>query len=95
MTETPKAKTPKARTLSPFADDSAASAIGGLNVENGRDRLALYGSLDLTRDKAGLALARRLRALLDDVVGVLEADAHLPDALPPPEPPEQVRNPFG
>ena len=87
------AKTPK--TLEPFADDAAATAVGGLNVENGRDRVALYGSLDLTRDKAGLDLARRLRALLDEVVGALEADAHLPDALPPPEPPRQVRNPFG
>ena len=44
-----------AKTLKPFADDSAASAIGGLTVENGRDRVALYGSLDLTRDRAGLA----------------------------------------
>lgn len=87
------AKTPK--TLEPFADDAVATAVGGLNVENGRDRVALYGSLDLTRDKAGLDLARRLRALLDDVVGALEADAHLPDALPPPEPPGQIRNPFG
>lgn len=84
-----------AKTLKPFADDSAASAIGGLTVENGRDRVALYGSLDLTRDKAGLALARRLRALLDDAIGTLEADAHLPDTLPPPDPPERVHNPFG
>ena len=81
--------------IKPFADDSAASAIGGLNVENGRDRVALYGSLDLTRDKAGLDHARRLRALLDDAVRVLEADAHLPDELPPPGKPKQVPNPFG
>lgn len=83
------------KALKPFADDRAASAIGGLTVENGRDRVALYGSLDLTRDKAGLDHARRLRALLDAVVAALEADAHLPDALPPPEAPKQVRNPFG
>ena len=41
--------------LTPFADDAASTSIGSLTVENGTDRIALSGSLDLTRDKAGLA----------------------------------------
>ena len=81
--------------LKPFADDSASSAVGQLTVENGRDRVALYGSLDLTRDAAGLAHARALRALLDAVVRALEADPALPDQLPPPDKPTTLRNPFG
>ena len=34
--------------LKPFADDAASISIGELTVENGTDRIALYGSLDLT-----------------------------------------------
>jgi hypothetical protein len=80
--------------LKPFADDSAAIEIGDLKLENGRDRIACYGSLDLTRDKAGLALAQRLQAVLAAVVRVLEADATLPDTIPPPKRPGTVKNPF-
>ena len=52
--------------MTPFADDTAATSIGDMQVENGRDRIAVYGSLDVTRDKAGLALAHALRAFLAD-----------------------------
>lgn len=80
--------------LKPFADDSAAIEVGDLKLENGRDRIACYGSLDLTRDKAGLALARQLQAVLAAVVQALEADAALPDAIPPPKKRGSVKNPF-
>lgn len=80
--------------LKPFADDSAAVEIGDLKLENGRDRIACYGSLDLTRDKAGLALAQRLQATLAAVVHALEADTALPDTIPPPKQRNAVKNPF-
>lgn len=80
--------------LKPFADDSAAVEIGDLKLENGHDRIACYGSLDLTRDKAGLALAQRLQAVLAAVVQVLEADTALPDTIPPPKQRGTVKNPF-
>lgn len=82
-------------TFKPYADDAASEAIGGLTVENGRDRVALYGTLDLTRDKTGLAQARALKAVLDGVVQALEADPHLPDEVTAPAPTKTVRNPFG
>jgi len=81
--------------MTPFADDAASISIGGLTVENGTDRIALYGSLDLTRDKQGLAHARSLKALLDQAVQLLEADKALPDAAPPPAAAKTVKNPFG
>ena len=81
--------------LKPYADDAASSAVGKLVVENGRDRVLLYGSLELTRDAAGLAHARKLRALLNAVVQALEADPALPGRLPPPAEPDTVDNPFG
>ena len=80
--------------MPPFANDSAAIEIGDLKLENGRDRIACYGSLDLTRDKAGLALARQLHAVLTAVVQALEGDAALPDAVPPPKKTGTVKNPF-
>ncbi len=81
--------------LDPFTDDDASISIAGLTIENGTDRVALYGSLDITRDKQGLAQARALQALLDQAVRYLEAAKNLPDALPPPPSPKQVANPFG
>ena len=40
--------------FAPYADDAASLTIGGLTVENGRDGIALYGNLALTRAKVGL-----------------------------------------
>lgn len=80
--------------MKPFADDSAATSVGDMRLENGRDRIAMYGSLDLTRDQAGLALAREMRRMLDAVVEVLEADRSLPADVAPPKRPGSVPNPF-
>ena len=79
--------------MTPFADDAASTTIGELTVENGTDRIALYGSLDLTRDKQGLAHARALLALLEQAVQRLETDKALPDAVPPAAA-GTVKNPF-
>ena len=84
-----------APTFSPYADDAASLSIGELTLENGRNRVALYGQLDLTRDKAGLKLARELKAVLDAVVHQLEAAHDLPEQVPAPEPTKTVKNPFG
>ena len=80
--------------MTPFADDKS-SAVGGMTVENGPDKMSLYGSLELTRDQAGLQHAQALRTLLDAVIQSLAADPALPAALPPPKRPRKVRNPFG
>jgi hypothetical protein len=78
----------------PFADDSRSQSIGGLTIENGTDKVSLYGSLDLTHDKAGLERARALKAILDEAVRALEADSSLPEAIAAPEPTVTVKNPF-
>lgn len=79
----------------PFADDDSVRSIGALSFENGTDRIALHGSLDLTRDKVGLAQARRLKETFESILKVLEA-GDLPDAVAdaPDAAPESVRNPF-
>ena len=80
--------------FTPFADDAASMSIGSLTVENGTDRIAIYGSLDITRDKQGLAHALALKALLDEAVRHLQAEKDLPETAPPPSAPKKVSNPF-
>jgi len=76
----------------PFANEADVLHIGDLMVENRLDRITLSGDVDLTLDATGLALARRLHALLGDIVGKMEGQ-DLPEQLPPPDV-EHVPNPF-
>jgi hypothetical protein len=80
--------------LTPFADDAASLSIGSLTVENGTDRVAIYGSLELTHDKQGLAHALALKAVLDEAVRRLQAEKNLPEAAQPANAPKSVTNPF-
>jgi len=67
----------------PFADDETSFNVADLTIENGTDRLAIYGNIDLARDKTGLEAARTLHKLFAGIVKTLEADPALPAALPP------------
>lgn len=78
----------------PFADDSASLSIDELTIENGTGKIAVYGSLDVTRDKEGLKKARALKAVVDGMVKALEQNKALPNQSGPDEPPQQVKNPF-
>ena len=82
------------KTMTPFANEADSMRIGDLTLENRTDRIAIYGSLDLTRDKDGLGNARTLKALLDRIVKTLEGDKTLPDKVAPSKKPDQVKNPF-
>lgn len=42
----------------PYANEADVLRIGELEIENRVDRVTLTGDVELTRDKAGLALAR-------------------------------------
>ncbi len=80
--------------LTPFADDAASASIGKLTIENGTDRIAVYGSLDITRDQKGLAHAKALLAILQGAVQCLESEKDLPAAVPNAAKPKTVTNPF-
>jgi len=67
-------------TMKPFADDSAVDSIGELSAENASDAVTLSGSIEITRDKAGLKRAQSLKSLVDAICDELEA-ADLPDRL--------------
>lgn len=80
-------------TIDPFANESEALQLDELTVENRTDRVSLYGSIDLTRDKRGLELAQRMKHLIDSIVKKL-AQEDLPESIPPPENIDVVKNPF-
>ncbi len=82
------------KKFQPFSDDSASVSIGEFTIENGTGKVALYGSLDVMRDKNGLKQAKALKAAVDAIVRALEQDKALPDESGPAEAPQQVKNPF-
>jgi hypothetical protein len=82
------------KKFQPFSDHSASLSIGEFTIENGTDKVALYGSLDITRDKSGLKQAKALKAAVGAIVKALEQDKALPDESAPTEEPQQVKNPF-
>jgi hypothetical protein len=65
----------------PYDNEADVVRIGGLEVENRVDRVSISGDIVLTRDLAGLALAKELQALIESVVNVLEASKQLPDTV--------------
>lgn len=79
--------------IDPFQNDDEAASLEGLTIENSHKRIAIYGDIGLTRDQKGLANARELRDLLNEIVRVLESDKTLPDEIAHP-PTTMVDNPF-
>jgi len=82
------------KKFQPFSDDSTSLSIGEFTVENGTDKVALYGTLDVTRDKNGLKQAKALKVVVDALVEALEQNKELPDESGPIDAPQQVKNPF-
>lgn len=77
----------------PYENESEVIRIGNLEVENRVDRVVLMGDLVLTKDKAGLELAKELQIFAARVVKSLEKQKKLPDTVQV-KPPVVVENPF-
>jgi len=60
------------KAFEPFRNESDCLQIDELTIENRCDRVSIFGSIDITRDKRGLAYARQLHQLLGSVVSELE-----------------------
>lgn len=67
-------------TIIPFDEQPDQMSLGYFNIENCTDRVAIYGALNVTRDKLGLDNARTLKKVLDKIVATLEAE-DLPDKI--------------
>lgn len=83
----------QSKAFIPYANEADVLHIGQLCIENRLDRITLSGDVDLTADQAGLASARALQTLLNEVVAALESRS-LPAELPPAAV-ITVANPFG
>jgi len=81
------------RHFNPYANERDVIRIGALGIENRTDRITLAGDVVLTKDRHGLALAKELQALLNQVVQALEAEDELPAEVKV-KPARQVKNPF-
>ena len=77
----------------PYANEADVLRIGDLQIENRVDRISFTGDLVLTKDKAGLALAKDLQSLMERVVKALEADKQLPQIVEL-KASDTVKNPF-
>jgi hypothetical protein len=88
-------ETGETMNFSPFKNESDAVTLGNLKIENREDHVAIYGSLAITRDRAGLANAKALQSLLERIVRELETGSDLPITVAAAEPAVKVKNPFG
>jgi hypothetical protein len=80
--------------IHPFQNETESISFGSLTIENRTDRVTVYGNMDVTRDKAGLANARQLKEIMDSIVRALEEEAQLPDKIAQPKATKTVKNPF-
>jgi hypothetical protein len=80
-------------TIDPFANESESLRLDDLTIENRTDKVSLYGSIDITRDKRGLELAQTLKLLFDNLIKRLSQE-DLPESIPPPQNIDEVKNPF-
>ncbi len=64
--------------MEPFKNETESITLGQLTVENRLDQVEIYGSLSITRDQAGLALALKLKSVLDAAIDHLQHASDLP-----------------
>lgn len=80
-----------------FQNESETRTINELNIENRLDRVSIHGSIDITHDVEGLALAVKLKDMLNGMIAVLSAEqaaGTLPDKITVTAT-DEVENPFG
>ena len=79
--------------IDPFANEEDVIHIGELDIENRLDRISLYGSIDITKDKEGLEYAFALKRQIDTIVEYLKKQA-LPEKINVENVAKAVKNPF-
>lgn len=64
-----------------YENESDSFSIGDMTIENRLDRVSIYGSLDITKDKEGLENALKLKRIIDTSIDALKRDKNLPDRI--------------
>ncbi|WP_111860795.1 hypothetical protein [Acinetobacter sp. CFCC 10889] len=76
-----------------FENGTESHSIHDLTLENGEDRINIYGNLQIAKDQDGLQAAKILQTYFNDIVKVLEQEANLPEKIST-ETEGEVENPF-
>ncbi|SDC17677.1 hypothetical protein [Acinetobacter boissieri] len=76
----------------PFETDES-SAIYDLTLENGEDRVNIYGNLQVSKDQDGLKTAKALQSFVNSLVTALEETKDLPEKVKIQDK-QEVENPF-
>jgi hypothetical protein len=79
--------------FNPYHNETTSLIIGDLTIENRLDRISLYGSLDITKDRIGLTDALQLKDIIDSIVETLQKENNLPKRIVI-EKADSVVNPF-
>jgi len=79
--------------MEPFKNETESITLGQLTIENRLDQVELYGSLSITRDQVGLALALQLKSVLDAAINHLQHASDLPAHVAF-RPTDKIDNPF-
>lgn len=64
-----------------FENGTESHSIHDLTLENGEDRINIYGNLQIAKDQDGLQAAKILQTYFNDIVKVLEQEANLPEKI--------------
>lgn len=68
------------QAIQAFQNESESETIGELTIENRLDRVSIYGSVDITRDKQGYEYALDIKRQIDAIVEQMEKE-ELPDRV--------------
>ena len=66
--------------MQPFQNEEEVITISELTIENRLDRVSIYGSIDITRDKQGLEYVLDLKRQIDAIAEYLKNE-ELPDMV--------------
>jgi hypothetical protein len=80
------------KSFSPYQNEADCIQLADLTIENRLDRISIYGSIDLWKDKCGLKAAQQLKSIIDQTIAELEK-CDLPNKVELAKS-ETVANPF-
>lgn len=67
-------------TIDAFENESETINVDEFVIENRLDRVSIYGSIDITKDKIGLEKIRAIKKQIDKIANKLENE-DLPDEI--------------
>tara|TARA_S200000501_G_C20338748_1_gene532263 strand:+ start:297 stop:554 length:258 start_codon:yes stop_codon:yes gene_type:complete len=69
------------KKFKPFENEKDSITIDKLTIENRTDQIQLYGSINITKDKEGVKIAKNLKKIIDDSLKKLLKTKDLPDKI--------------